>query len=393
MAKKGKIKSKQISSTKTRRRLKNISEIHKLKQKTESNASRLDKVAYILWQYPNTRDSDRTLALEYYKVFYPDRVANDTISFENIYYLPKMYDIQRDRATIQNDEGLFQAKEEIIELRLKGAKEYKECYAEANKDIFIGTADYHIYFDESGKTDKFFVLGGISINGEQNKKNLIKQLEDIKNKLEMKHNISIQELKFSEIKKSNLAFYKELIDQFSKLDYKPMFYAIFLENNGLNKSSKRDKSIRLLQLLLIDVIELIVSDTVKNSKLKKLAQLNICLDEDGGQEIDHLVLTEISKQVQKGINEEYLNFVELQSLKSLDSKGSILLQISDLYASSLNNIFSDKPIDSDKAKAKREFAELFLDIIGIKNIDDNYKKDNDTKYIHNCVIKKATIED
>lgn len=394
MAKKGKIKSKQISSIKTRRRLKNISEIHKaILQKTEIKAHRLDKVAYILWQYPNTRDSDRTLALEYYKVFHPNLVANDVISFENIYYLPKMYDIQRDRATIQNDEELFQAKEEIIKQRLKGAKEYKECYSEAKKDAFIGTADYYIYFDESGKTDRFFVLGGISINGEKNKTKLVEQLENIKNKLEKKHNISILEFKFSEIKKSNLTFYREVIDEFSKLDYKPTFYAIFLENSGLNKSSKREKSIRLLQLLLIDVIELIVSDTVKNSKLKKLAQLNICLDDDGGQEIDHLVLSEISKQIQKGINEEYLNFVELKSLESKDSKDSILLQISDLYASSLNNIFSDKPIDSDKANAKKEFAKLFLETIGINNIDDNYDKDKDTKYIHNCVIKKSTIED
>lgn len=394
MAKGRKNSNIEISSINTRRRLKKISEIHNcIQTQSKIKATNLDKVAYILWQYPNTRNSDRTLALEYYKVFHADLVPDNIIPFKNIYYLPKMYNIQRDRATIQNKEQLFQANESIKNQRLEKANEYKVCYLEGKSDSFIGTADYHIYFDESGKTDNFFVLGGISINGENNKKYLIKELENIKIKIEKKYNKTIKELKFNEIKTSNLTFYKELVDEFLKLNYKPIFYAIFLENSGLNQSSKKNKSIRLLQLLLIDVLELIIFDTVKNSKLKKLAQLNICLDIDGDKKIDHMDLAEIKNNIKKGIDENYLDFVQIKSLESKDSKDTILLQISDLCASSLNNIFSNKPIDTDNAKAKREFAEFFLSSIGISKIDDNYSVAKDTRYFHNCVIRKTNIEE
>ena len=45
-----------------KRRLQKIQNIHEqiLKGEKLSRFSRLDKVAYILWRYPNTRNSDRT---------------------------------------------------------------------------------------------------------------------------------------------------------------------------------------------------------------------------------------------------------------------------------------------------------------------------------------------
>ena len=85
-----------------KKRLQQLQELHSLilEKKDISKISRLVKVAYVLWQYPNTRNSDRTHAIQYYKLFYPEYVENEQITFENIYKIPKMYDLQRDRATI-----------------------------------------------------------------------------------------------------------------------------------------------------------------------------------------------------------------------------------------------------------------------------------------------------
>ena len=114
-------KKKEIISIDRKRRLQEIQEIHEKIQSKEdvSSFSRLSKVAYILWQYPNTRNSDRAHAIQYYKIFYPECVKNEQITFENLYILPKMYDLQRDRATIQNTEQLFPAKQSTLKKRIE----------------------------------------------------------------------------------------------------------------------------------------------------------------------------------------------------------------------------------------------------------------------------------
>ncbi len=128
------ILSKNIEIERKReKRLLNLQNLHRaiLNNLDISKFSRLDKVAYILWQKPNTRNSDRTHAIEYYKMFHHELVQNATITFENIYKLPKMYDIQRDRATIQNTERLFPAKESTIEKRCEKEQEYKTFYLQS----------------------------------------------------------------------------------------------------------------------------------------------------------------------------------------------------------------------------------------------------------------------
>lgn len=67
-------KKKEITDIERKRRLQSIQEIHEKLQSNEDTTSfsRLSKVAYILWQYPNTRNSDRTHAIQYYKIFHPE---------------------------------------------------------------------------------------------------------------------------------------------------------------------------------------------------------------------------------------------------------------------------------------------------------------------------------
>ena len=173
----------------------------------------MDKVAYILWRYPNTRNSDRTHAIQYYKTFDPEYVEGDKITFENLYKITKMYDLQRDRATIQNTEELFPAKTEIKKKRAEKASEYKTYYVNSNPKNFINDLEYFVYLDESGKNDKYFILAGILINSEDNKTFLENKLIKLREKLNKKYNLEINEWKFSNINHNNESYYKDLIKE------------------------------------------------------------------------------------------------------------------------------------------------------------------------------------
>lgn len=96
-------------------------------------------------------------------------VKDEQITFENLYILPKMYDLQRDRATIQNTEQLFPAKMSALKKCIEKELEYRAFYLNNNPKSYTYASDYYLYLDESGKNDKFFVLGGVLINSNKDK--------------------------------------------------------------------------------------------------------------------------------------------------------------------------------------------------------------------------------
>ncbi len=67
-----------------------------------SKYTQQSKIAYILWMYPNTRDSYVALALKFYELFYSDNLDPMGIPFDAFFKIPKMYDIQRTSADLQN---------------------------------------------------------------------------------------------------------------------------------------------------------------------------------------------------------------------------------------------------------------------------------------------------
>ena len=144
------------------KRLVNIQKIHDFIKNNNATHkfSNKDKIAYILWQDICARNSDIYLSIKFYKQFFPDFVKNNIIKLNDLYKMPKMYDIQRTRAEIQNTEGLFPAKDEIKNLRTKREAEFCKYYSDKKRKTFKVFPDYFLYFDESGKTNDYFVFAG-----------------------------------------------------------------------------------------------------------------------------------------------------------------------------------------------------------------------------------------
>lgn len=377
-------KKKKFSEIARKKRLQNIQEIHEKIQKDEdvSTYTRLSKVAYILWQYPNTRNSDRTHAIQYYKTFHPENVENDQISFKSLYLLPKMYDLQRDRATIQNTEQLFPPKITTIKKRIEKELEYKTYYLNGNSSTY--ETDYYLYLDESGKNDKYFVLGGILLNSLKIKDDFKTKIEQIKNNLNSKYNVNIDEWKFNSITTRNKDYYFELLEELKKENINILFTSVILENNGLGQRSKKNKSKEVLKLVLHDCLSIITEYICRSSYANVTSALNVVLDNDGAG-IDILEQESTKTEMQEIIDREYKYLSVIEDISWQDSTDNIFIQLSDLYVGALNNIFSDISVTSENAKAKKDFAHKLLEFVGICEVSDVYDKNKNIEFINKCI--------
>jgi len=375
---------------KREKRLLNLQNLHRalLDNSDTSKFSRLDKVAYILWQKPNTRNSDRTHAIEYYKMFHSDLVSDSLITFENIYQLPKMYDLQRDRATIQNTERLFPAKESTLHHRIEKEMEYRTYYLESSPSGIVYDTDYYLYLDESGKNEKYFVLGGVLINSAQTKQSLENKLSEIQESLSNFRYVP-SEWKFSQIKANNLSYYLNLLERLKQEKLGLVFVSAFVENSGLSQGSRRNRTRELLKLILHDCLSLTTGYMTKSSYSSVTSNLQATLDNDGDG-LDILEQESFKVEMQEVINRENEYFSTLDNLEWQDSRSNLILQLSDLYASSLNNIFSEIPEETETARAKKVFAKAFLDFVGIKSIEETFKinKKNKVEFINRCINKE-----
>ena len=368
--------AKQYSEAIILRRLVNIQKLRDAISKNQdtSKFKAIDKITYLLWSDFDTRNSDIMLAIRFYKQFYPEYVNDNSIKLDDFFKLPKMYDIQRTRAEIQNTEGLFPAKDEVRQKRAKRELEFYSYYKDKKKKTLRTLPDYYLYLDESGKTDKYFVLAGVLLNGESDNNSQTTRFNTLKQSLNDKHHLKIEEFKFAEIGSRNLAYYKDLVDIVFKEGIPLTFISIIVENKGLKRNTEKNKTKDLLEILLKDnLTSIIVRATCASpyASGSDKAKINITLDRDGCG-YDSVEKEMLKQNLDTQLKQQYKYLVELNNLEDIDSKDNILVQLADLYASSINNIFSEVKAESETAKSKKEFAKYLLNHVGLDKITKEF---------------------
>lgn len=363
--------AKKYSEALVLRRLRNIQLIHDAinEQKDCKSFYFKDKIAYILWQNAGSRNSDIYLAIEFYKLFYSKFVENNIIKIEDLFDMPKMYDIQRARADIQNTEGLFPAKAEVRRNRKKREAEFCK-YFRSKKYLDITVfPDYYLYLDESGKNKKYFILAGILLNGETNDKAQRIRFGELKKILNKKYKLNIQELKFTDIQTRNIGFYKEFIDTIFKEGIPFTFVSILVENKGLTQRTEKYKEKELLEIFLKEELaSLIVRATCGSEQASNKARISITLDKHSCG-YDAIQKKKMEQDINVELQKSYKYLIELECFEDIDSEEDVMVQLADLYASSINNMFSEEySIGSKTAKCKREFATYFLQKVGLSSI-------------------------
>ncbi|WP_405152889.1 hypothetical protein [Paenibacillus sp. FSL K6-0108] len=117
----------------------------------------ISRVAYVLNNYKESRNSDMILKIKYWQIF--QGVTGNTIDIKDMFKLERDTQISRARAKIQNEYKLFQADQKI--------RWYRKGKEEAEKEVQISNKPSHpsltIFADESGKSgaDKYLIIGGL----------------------------------------------------------------------------------------------------------------------------------------------------------------------------------------------------------------------------------------
>jgi Protein of unknown function (DUF3800) len=277
-----------------------------------------------------------------------------------LYKLTRLTSITRARAKIQNSFKLFLASDEIQKRRGVLAEDEKEKAIEDQQ--FDNTLS--VYADESGKNDTFLIVGSIWFLDGYETFSTFKRIMDWKETYNFKN-----EFHFKEINKSNLQKYI----QFSEMIFSNMsaisFKAVGCPKRGI--SNTQDAFTRLFYHLLKSGIE--HENDTKRAPLPRALSFTKDSEEVG---IDKLLIADIKDKIVNLSNSQYRNllFPDLDNFRAQDSKSNYLLQLADLFTSSLNRIIN-KPGEGNNPKD--EFASFFLGALNVNNGIDSFEKQDD----------------
>lgn len=315
-----------------------------------------NKVAWILNHYPEARDSDITCQLKYWSIFEPEIYGSGYISGEDLYLLTRLTSIARARARIQNTYRLFLANPEIQKRRGVLDDEEKEKALEQKPSYPV----YSVYADESGKTSDYLVVGSMWILDGIETYHLFKTIEEWKKRTNFKG-----ELHFQSISNYNIGYYREVLEIVKYKSSAISFKALSLERRGIK--SVADAFTHLYYYLLVKGVE--HEHSTGRAPLPRSIQLWKDAENPGS---DKLMIQQICERLQQTAKITFDDKLQIDSMTVVDSKTSILIQLADLFTSSVSRILNRE--GNEQVKSKDQFAEEFLQTFGLtrelKRYDD-----------------------
>jgi Protein of unknown function (DUF3800) len=326
----------------------------KIEAKRESllravNSSQLstieERVAWLLNQFPKTRNSDITLQIRYWQNFQSDRFGGGEIAVSDYYRLAKLTTLTRARAIIQNKLKLFQACDEVKKRR-KQLQESEHANARKKRP---NCHQYIIYIDESGKTQDNLIVGSMwYLNGAETLK-----IYMLVEKWKKAHLIN-DELHFKSITAAKLPSYCELADLIGANSAMLSFKAVSVPRRGI--ANIHDALLRLASHLLMRGIE--HENTTGRATLPR--GLSVCKDaEEIGQ--DKIFAAELSDRMKQAAASQFHDDLYVDEFSAEDSSTNIHLQITDLFTSSLGRKLNAL---GDRTHPKDQFADYFLRKLG-----------------------------
>lgn len=341
MARKNKLTfDEMIEVTKQRQRL-----LNRLVQGELSSLP--ERIAFILNRYPETRDSNITLSIRYYEVFHPDRVRDGWIRLDDFYDLPKMYDMQRHRAKIQNEYGLFLANEEVRRRRLQLAKDARREFG--TKDDALPSVT--IYCDESGKDRDYTVVGSIWFYN-------LNRVFEVEGKLsEWKQGKGYsREFKFSDLTYRTLPLAMEFFSlAVSQTD------SISLKAVALETHSAQLHHDQLVYRLHYETMLKGVEFDLAHGRMRLPRVVFLAKDED--KVPDALWGAELGRKLRYDCQQFFSGEIRVEEVFAVDSQDHTLLQVADLFTGSISRVLN-RGTDVN-GNEKDEFAAFVCDALSL----------------------------
>lgn len=305
-----------------------------------------DRVAWILNHYPQARDSDVKCQIIYWKTFQSDLYGGGDISFENYPKLQRLHSIARARAVVQNVLGLFIASPEVRKYRGKLEEEEKQRALEVRPSHPV----YCIYADESGKTGKYLLVGSLWVLRSYETIKITAAINQKKKEIGFKG-----EMHFKEISKGNLEAYEALLGAIIENSSSISFKGLAVLRSGLYNVD--DTLNKLFYHMVIRGI------TEENKSGRAVLPRNLQFRKDAEEASkDKLSMMEIEFQLQNASRNLFHGNVYVDIVEVEDSSISPLMQIADLFVSSISRVLNK---EEGKEGPKDIFARKFLEAFGV----------------------------
>lgn len=332
--------------------------LSKVRRERELNTVQ-SRVAYILSQYPETRNSDVTLQIQYWQVFQRRLLSGGMITFDNLYELERLTTLKRARAYVQNTLKLFQATDDRVAKHRKQLNEEKrQEYASSD----VSAPSLFVYADESGKNADHLIVGSAWMLSTGDYPRFV-----VESNAWREQNDVDYELHSSDLSKYRLEKYKGFIEQFVLSEGILGFKAISIPNSGF---ADKDKVIADLYYW---ILRRGLEHELETKRISLPRRLSFAKDaEEEGY--DERVLALVRDQLERDADTIFEGDLYYSTFGSINSKEEILIQVADLFTWCVNRKLNVIP-NKDELNWKDDFAMWFLRSVQFDLSQENTEKD------------------
>lgn len=321
----------------------------KLSLEAALGSQRLDsvreRVAYILNNHPSARNSDKQLALLYWRLFEGESFSPDLQ--DRIFKLTHVPTLTRERAKIQNDFRLFQAKPEVQKRRGVKQEENFETYApgdEIEQRVVV-------YADENGKNSEVMSVGGIWFLDPDKFYEVYQALSSYK-----KENGIKGELKFAGLSRHDCRAAYGYLQKFLIARSFTSLKIIWVRQANL----RRGVESALYGLYRYFMLEGARSE-VSGGRIALPRRIELHKDADEGSDV--INLKDMEAQLVKDLNVRFADQLVLTSIYTINSASHDVMQAVDLIVGSFGRVLNRNT--AAPRNHKDEFAEDVLRLIGV----------------------------
>jgi uncharacterized protein DUF3800 len=296
----------------------------------------VERVAWVLNNFPETRNSDVALQIRYWRLFVPT-FRGESIALADLFTLPRLTSLSRARARVQNTLKLFLADPDVRKHRGTLSEEEREEAALAKT---VSAPVYSVYADESGKTQEFLLVGSLWLLQGPDAFPISQRLLEWREVSDFE-----DELHFVGVDDRRLPFYKAAVDLVINNASALSLKFIAVRRRGAGTVS--DVVARLLYHLVVRGIE--HENDSGRAPLPRTLQLWKDAEDESS---DRLVLADLKDRLKNAAAGQFGGRLVVDVVEAANSKGNDLLQVADLFVASINRVINppDPPPKTPSAK-------------------------------------------
>ncbi|WP_189371697.1 DUF3800 domain-containing protein [Achromobacter spanius] len=307
------------------------------------------KVGYMLNLYPDTRNSDVQLAIQYWGTFQPELFNEFGILPRNLFKLERMTLLTRARAKIQNEYGLFLANDTVRRGRRSNEERMQDAVIEDVKPRHT----ISIFADETGKNATWIIVAAVWVLDPRSVYDLTNKIKAWKDTSVWSSRKEIHFSKFGTIDAEPLGQYLSLIAENREfLGFK--FAAV---ERAATQRSTEETVLRLHEFMAIQGL----AHEVSSGRVGLPRSLELTVDKESS--LDPLALYDAQMRIEARLRHTHGDQATVGWLQAAPSHRSALIQLADVIGGAINRILNSA---GGPRNHKDEMADMVIRTLGIQ---------------------------